>query len=452
MTLTRPSSTGLVSRTRPLTDAGDLLGALDPGGFAWLHEGSGLATAGVAARIPVGPGPDRIATAAAEAVRVLGDVEVDDPLRLPGTGPLAVGAIPFGEGAAGELVVPALVVGRTAQGRAWVTETGPALDTGGGEPVPPPGGPMRLALGNGEGRRAWKEAVVQALAEIAQGPLVKVVLARELVVDADRPFRRAAVLDALRATHPSSFTYAVGGFVGASPELLVRRRGGRVLSRPMAGTVRRGTTPADDERLVDSLLASPKEAEEHALVVGAVRAALETVCRDVMAAARPEAVRLSSVTHLATSVAAHLDGDGEGRPAGPERSGRPAWPERSGRPAWPERSGRPAWPERSGRPSALALAGLLHPTPAVAGLPLADALAAITRLESFERGLYAGPVGWVDARGDGDWAVALRCASLDGSQARLAAGAGIVADSDPDDEWAETEAKLEPMLAALQAG
>jgi menaquinone-specific isochorismate synthase len=185
----------------------------------------------------------------------------------------------------------------------------------------------------------------------------------------------------------------------------------------MAGTVRRGTTPADDERLVDSLLSSPKEAEEHGLVVGAVRAALETVCRDVITAARPEAVRLSSVTHLATSVAGHLDGGGA-----------------------------------AGMPSALDLAALLHPTPAVAGLPVADALAAIDRLESFERGLYAGPVGWVDARGDGDWAVALRCASLDGSRARLAAGAGIVADSEPDDEWAETEAKLEPMLAALQAG
>jgi len=191
----------------------------------------------------------------------------------------------------------------------------------------------------------------------------------------------------------------------------------------MAGTTRRGTTPADDERLVAALVSSPKEAEEHALVVGAVRAALETVCREVVAGARPEAVRLSSVTHLATTVAGHLDG---------VRA--------------------PQAPGGVARPSALALAGLLHPTPAVAGLPLAEALDAIARLESFDRGLYAGPVGWVDSRGDGDWAVALRCASLDGTRARLAAGAGIVADSEPGDEWAETEAKLEPMLAALQAG
>ncbi len=418
MTLTRTSSTGLVSRTRPLPDAGDVLDALGAGGFAWLHDGAGLATAGIAARIAVGPGAHRFTDTAAVVEELLGGADVDDPLRLPGTGPIAVGAIPFAEGEAGELVVPAQVVGRTASGRAWITETGPALADDRGEQLPPAGGgPIRLDRGNGEARRAWTDAVEQALTEIARGPLAKVVLARELVVAADRPFRRQAVLDALRSDHRSSFTYAAGGFVGASPELLVRRRGGRVLSRPMAGTVRRGATQAEDERLVAALVASPKEAEEHALVVGAVRTALEAVCREVVTDAGPEAVRLSSVTHLATSVAGHLDHcDGGG------------------------------WP------SALTLAGLLHPTPAVAGLPLADALAAIARLESFGRGLYAGPVGWVDSRGDGEWAVALRCASLDGSHARLAAGAGIVADSDPDDEWAETEAKLEPMLAALAAG
>jgi menaquinone-specific isochorismate synthase len=432
VTLTRASSTGLVSRTRPLPDTGlrgpnampgDVLDVLGRGGFAWLHDGAGLATAGVAARIPVGLGPERFEAAAAAVAEVLAGADIDDPLRLPGTGPLAVGAIPFADDVAGELVVPALVVGHTAKGRAWITETGPALAHDGPDDVedivPWAAAPVRLtAADGGAGRRAWTDAVGEALAEIARGPLAKVVLARELVVDADRPFRRRAILDALRSDHPSSFTYAAGGFVGASPELLVRRRGGRVLSRPMAGTARRGATPVDDERLVAALVSSPKEAEEHALVVGAVRAALETVCRDVMAAAQPEAVRLSSVTHLATSVAGRLEQDGR----------------------------------VAGRPSALTLAGLLHPTPAVAGLPLADALAAIARLESFERGLYAGPVGWVDARGDGDWAVALRCASLDGSRARLAAGAGIVADSEPDDEWAETAAKLEPMLAALQAG
>ncbi|MFN2606775.1 MAG: isochorismate synthase MenF, partial [Acidimicrobiales bacterium] len=346
----------------------------------------------------------------------------DDPLRLPGTGPLALGAIPFHDSVAGELVVPALVVGRTPGGRAWVTRTGPALDGDGAHRTfgdrGPVGravagadvGPTRLAVGTEEGRDEWTAAVRSALARIAAGPLAKVVLAREVVAQGDRPFRRRAVLCRLRAADPSAFTYAVGGFVGASPELLVRRRDSRVVSRPMAGTAPRGTSRVQDDRLVSDLMASAKEAEEHALVVGAVRAALAPVCRELVADARPDAVRLPTVTHLATTVAGHL--------AAPP-------------------------------PSALALAGLLHPTPAVAGLPRAEALAAIAELESFDRDRYAGPVGWVDARGDGDWAVALRCARLEGARARLAAGAGIVADSDPDAEWAETEAKLAPMLAAL---
>jgi menaquinone-specific isochorismate synthase len=275
-----------------------------------------------------------------------------------------------------------------------------------------------------------------------------------VVVAADAPFDPRTVLDRLRRSHPSSFGYAVDGFVGASPELLVRRRGARVLSRPMAGTAARGSTPADDERLVAALLSSPKEAEEHALVVGAVRAALEPVCREVVAGARPEAVRLATVTHLATTVAGHLrpgpagpgGGAAEEAVSGPAGPGGGAAEEAVAGPAGPGGGGAGG---AGGAPSALAIAGLLHPTPAVAGLPQAHALAAIEELESFDRGLYAGPVGWVDARGDGDWAVALRCAYLEGRRARLAAGAGIVADSDPEAEWAETQAKLEPMLAAL---
>ncbi|HEX2023313.1 MAG TPA: isochorismate synthase [Acidimicrobiales bacterium] len=411
MTLTRPSSEGMVSRTRPLADAPDLLAALGHDGFAWLHDGGGLATSGVAARIRVGPGPDRFSAAADEVAELLAAVDVDDPLRAPGTGPVAVGALPFHAGAEAELVVPAVVVGCTPQGRAWVTETAADDDfraTDSGRSTPP--GRVSAAIDAGASREAWTTAVRGALERIAAGPLAKVVLAREVVVESDAPFDRQRVLHHLRSTHPSSFTYAAGGFVGASPELLVRRRGGRVVSRPMAGTAPRGITTADDERLAAGLASSAKEAEEHALVVEAVRAALEPVCREVMAEAGPELVRLSTLTHLATTVAGHL--------ADPA-------------------------------PSALALAGILHPTPAVGGIPRAEALAAIAELESFDRGLYAGPVGWVDGRGDGDWAVALRCADLAGTRARLVAGAGIVAESDPDAEWAETEAKLGPMLGAL---
>lgn len=413
MTVTRPLPAALVSRTRPLPDTGELLEALGPGGMAWLHEGGGVVTAGVAARIPVPPGPDRFAVAGRTVATLLAGVDDDDPLRMPGTGPLAMGAIPFSDRVAGELVVPAVVVGRTPQGGGWVTLTGPGDEGLPGEDGGGVQGPTRLTIDDGGGRQEWMGAVRRALARIAAGPLAKVVLAREVVVEGDRPFDRRLVLDRLRAADPGNFVYAVGHFVGASPELLLRRRGATVMSQPMAGSAPRGATAADDDRLVSELATSAKEAEEHALVVGAVRAALEPVCREVVAGSRPEAVRLATVTHLATTVGGRLH-----EPA----------------------------------PSALALAGLLHPTPAVAGLPRAEALAAIADLESFDRGLYAGPVGWVDGRGDGDWAVALRCARLDGRRAHLVAGAGIVADSDPGAEWLETEAKLEPMLRALLAG
>jgi menaquinone-specific isochorismate synthase len=417
---TEASPAGLVSTTSPLPDVPDLLGALDDSGFLWLHEATGLVAAGVAARINVGTGPGRLADAAAAVSRLLADITVDDPLRQPGTGPLAVGALPFADGTPGELVVPAVVVGRTASGRAWTTVTrtadavpadrgrlGTAHRQAGRAPLP-----ERLAVDSGS-RDAWTAAVRGALARITRGEVRKVVLAREVLAEADRPFERAAVLDRLRRVQPSSLTYAVGDFVGASPELLVRRRGARVVSRPMAGTVPRGTTPADDQRLTAALTASPKDGEEHAVVVDAVRRALAPVCRELVSDARPSVTRLATVSHLATTVAGRL---------------------------------------RLPAPSALALAGLLHPTPAVAGDPQAEALAAIEELEDIDRGLYAGPVGWVDARGDGDWAVALRCAHLQGNRARLAAGAGIVADSDPGAEWAETEAKLDGMLRALTAG
>ena len=262
------------------------------------------------------------------------------------------------------------------------------------------------------GRAEWTDSVRRILTAINTGDVRKVVLARQLVVESGVPFDRRCVLDRLRRSHPSCFTYAAGSFVGASPELLVRRRGDEVASCPMAGTVRRGVTSDEDDALTTGLRRSIKEAEEHRLLVDAVVAALAPVCVGPPEAGEPDVVRFPTVSHLATRVRGVLR-----RPA----------------------------------PSALALAGLLHPTPAVGGLPRAAALATIADLEGFDRGLYAGPVGWVDAAGDGEWAVALRGAQLDGPRARLVAGAGIVAGSDPEAEWAETEAKLRPMLAAFGA-
>jgi menaquinone-specific isochorismate synthase len=384
--------TGLLSSTWVLDEAVDPLSALGPGGFAWFADGFGLATSGVAARV-----------AAADAGAMLGDIESDDPLGGPGTGPLVVGALGFD--GTGELIVPARIVGRTADGVSWVTEIGPADEGAEGWVSAPPSRPAE------SDRRAWTSAVQEALARIGEGRLSKVVLARQVTVDVHRPLDIAAVVDRLRHEQPSCFTYAAGPFVGASPELLVRRHGDVVVSRPMAGTVAQEGTPVDD-RLVAEMAASAKELSEHRLVVEDVRAKLHAMSGDPQVAG-PDVVRLSTVAHLATTLRCRL---------------------------------------RDSSVSALEIAALLHPTPAIAGVPTAAALATIAELEPFDRGLYAGPVGWVDMRGDGDWAIALRGATIDGSCARLVAGAGIVAASDPDAEWDETEAKLAAMRSALTDG
>ena len=434
----------LISRTRVLApgEVQDLLDVIGPDGFAWMRAGAGFVTAGVAARLPVNGGPGRFAQAADLVAEALQSITIDGPCPSggtgPGAGPIAVGALPFDDRSAGSLVVPALVVMRRADGSGWLTTIGPGerrpeLDPErfayryGTQTAPGPSAAPAHRSQNGHpvpaleagiagrevpGRAVWTESVRRILATIDSGKVRKVVLARQLVVDGRGPFDRRVILDRLRRSHPSCFTYATGSFVGASPELLVRRQGNEVASCPMAGTARRGGTPDEDEALVAGLRRSVKEAEEHRLLVEAVVSALAPVCAEPPTAGEPDVVRFPTVSHLATRVSGLL---------------------------------------REPAPSALALAGLLHPTPAVGGLPRAEALAAIAALEGFDRGLYAGPVGWVDAHGDGEWAVALRGAQLDGSRARLIAGAGIVAGSDPDAEWAETEAKLRPMLAAVNA-
>ncbi|HVL05284.1 MAG TPA: isochorismate synthase [Acidimicrobiales bacterium] len=385
------TTTGLCSRTWVLDAGIDPLTALGPGGFAWFAEGFGLATSGVAARVGV-----------ADAADVLAEIAGDDTLTEPGTGPLAVGAL--GWDGHGQLVIPARIAGRTAGGLSWVTEVGPADDDAEGWPA------TRLrARGNGA-RAAWISAVEEALARIGAGRLAKVVLAREVTVDLRRPLDVATVVGKLRREQPSCFTYAAGPYVGASPELLARRRGLDVVSRPMAGTVAQGSSAAADRRLVQAMAESAKEQNEHRLVVDDVRAKLSLISDHAPEGRGPEVVRLPTVAHLATTVGCRL---------------------------------------RDPATSALDVAALLHPTPAVAGVPGSAAMAAIAELEGFDRGLYAGPVGWVDARGDGDFAVALRSATLDGTRARLVAGAGIVAGSDPAAEWDETEAKLAAMRSAL---
>jgi menaquinone-specific isochorismate synthase len=259
---------------------------------------------------------------------------------------------------------------------------------------------------------SWRSAVERAVTRLQAGELDKVVLARALDVEADRAVDPRALAARLAERFPSCFTYICDGLVGASPELLVRRIGRHAESLVLAGTVRRGSTAEEDGELERALAASVKDAHEHRLAVESVLDVLADVAAEVATDSRPQLLRLANVTHLAT----HLE----------------AW-----LPA-------PA-------PTALALATQLHPTAAVGGTPRSSALDLIRDLEPSSRGRYAGPVGWVDAAGDGEFAIALRCAQLDGRRARLWAGAGIVAESDPDAEVAETAAKLDAVLSALLA-
>jgi salicylate biosynthesis isochorismate synthase len=259
----------------------------------------------------------------------------------------------------------------------------------------------------------YEEAVARAVQRIRSGQLEKLVLAREVEVHAPSEHNPAAVYAVLREAFGSCYVFAVGRgdatFVAASPELLVRREGQRASTVALAGSTRRSADPAVDDHLGEQLLGSEKDREENAIVVRRIARVLAPRSLWVTAAPEPVLVRVANIQHLARPLRAQL-----------------------------------AEPI-----SALELAGLLHPTPAVGGEPRAAALELIPALEGMDRGWYAGPVGWVDAAGDGEFCVALRCALLRGRLARCHAGSGIVADSDPAAELAETEVKLEALLPVL---
>jgi menaquinone-specific isochorismate synthase len=381
-----PTRRALVARTERVDALERLTDALGTGGIAWLAGATGFTTAGVAAIVE----PE-------QAVETLRAIEHDAGGAPPTVGPRAVAALPFA--GRGRMVVPARVVARDADGRVWRTTVEPAAPAPPLHLTPAATAPSHFTIDQVTGYAGWEENVAAALALIEAGAAEKIVLAREVVVEANAPFDVRTLLEILHETQPGCVVYADGGFVGATPELLVRRTGSAVVARPMAGT---GLEATD-------LMQSEKDAREHRLVVDAVCGALAPACSDIEANG-PAPVALTDLTHLATTITARL---------------------------------------RDPDTSAIDLALALHPTPAVAGTPRAAALAAIQRLEPTPRDLYAGPFGWVDARGDGEFVVALRGAQIEANRARLHAGAGIVAGSDPAAEWAETRAKLEPMLRAL---
>ena len=384
----------------------DLLAFAGDDGVLFEHEGAGLAGRGVALRLDP-----------ATAVEALAAIATEDEVGLPGCGPVALGALPFRRSAAGSLVLPRAVAGRAADGTAWRTtissDDGEDGEAGGAAAAPAPARrhpPDDFRLTAERPHDDWRRVIAEAVAVVRAGRLHKVVLARSVTVEANRPVLPVDVVGRLRALYPSCMLFSIEGFVGASPELLVSRRGGQVRSQPMAGTIPRSGDPTVDARLAAGLLSSDKDRTEHALVVEAVAATLGPHCDWLDVPDEPSIIPLRNVSHLGTLLAGRLS---------------------------------------PGAPSVLGLATLLHPTPAVAGTPTDEALAYIDEAEGLDRGRYAGPVGWVDRHGDGQFAVGVRSAELSGRRARLFAGVGVVADSEPEAELAETQLKLQALLAAV---
>jgi menaquinone-specific isochorismate synthase len=401
----------VIARTVPVDlPSPDLVAMAGEDGFLFSRDGKGFAARGVALRIDV---PGGVADAAEVVAEALSSFEVVDEVgstgNQPGTGPIALGALPFDPEAPCSLVVPEVLVGVGENGRAWLTTVGTRASLEALAPAAAAWSPDGFELASGQAHDEWCSMIAGAVDTVRRGELEKVVLAREVLVRCNRPIVRTAVLSRLRALYPSCMLFKMGGFLGASPELLVSRMGRSVRSHPLAGTIPHSGDPAVDARMAAGLLASAKERHEHRVVVDAVAESPAEVCSSLHVPEGPSIVPLRNVSHLGTQVTGTLAGDTD----------------------------------------ALSLVARLHPTPAVGGVPTKEALAYIAKAEPFDRGLYAGPVGWTDARGDGEWAVGIRSATVEGDRARLVAGVGIVADSVPEQELAETQLKLQALLAAV---
>lgn len=400
----------LVARTRRIDADVDLLAVAGTSGIVFEKGADGLAGRGEALRIEI---PRLDAEQLARVQSTLAAVEVDDEVDRPGTGAVAFATLPFDPDAAAAFVVPEVVVGRSADGTRWRTTIGAGAGRPDPELVPDPVDeprPTRFEVSAVQDVDAWMATVADATKRIDAGDFDKVVLAREVRVTADVELPRLALLQRLRRTFPGCFTFAVGNLVGASPELLVSRAGDTVRAHPMAGTIPRGGDPTTDARMAATLLASAKDRGEHQITIDMVWETLLPFSSYVDSEPEPSIVAVANVQHLATLV--------EGRLSHP-----------------------PA--------SVLELVAALHPTPAVAGWPVRPALEYIAAHEGIDRDRYAGPVGWVDGAGNGTWAVGIRSAIVEGTTARLFAGVGVVADSDPAAELAETEAKFQAVLSAI---
>jgi len=368
-------------------------------GYLFVRSGVGYAAQGVATHL-----------AFSDVQKTLSGIQHLNHTNLD-VAPIAMGILPFDRNSTGEFFIPQQLVGKDEQGHCWLTTIDDA-STDIEISQPPTAQSNTFSVRPLTTIENYLQAVASARDAVREGKITKAVIAREIVVEASQPIDVHAVLHRLRSTFGNSYRYSINGFIGASPELLIEVTGQTIRSYPLAGTTPRTGDPMTDEELARKLISSMKDQVEHRVVIDVIHDMLLPYCSYLDWEPEPSIIQVANVQHLGTLIEGHLSQD---------------------------------------HPPLLELARMLCPTPALGGHPRTEALEIIDQLEGFDRKNYGGAVGWVDANGNGTWAVAIRCAELsqDRKTARIIAGGGIVAASDPASELAETQAKFQAMLSAI---
>ena len=382
----------------------------DDAPLSWVRGGDGLVGWGSYAKTAVS-GANRFADARKWWHQQLEKFAISDSVHLSGTGPVLFASFSFDPDEESVLVIPKIVVGMR-NGSSWITWIGdqpqPAL-----QEEKEMLADAEFNWGDGSLSPAeWQLRVAKAIDEIEKTELEKVVLARDLIVNSHRPIDVRKILRNLGSEYPSTWIFAVDGLVGATPELLLRLSRGMVTSRVLAGTISKTGDDEKDLALAASLARSSKDLEEHEYAVRSVADALDPFCTSTNVPDSPFVLHLANVMHLATDVTGALI-------------------------------------ESKKSVDAFTILEKLHPSAAVCGTPTNIAAQVIKRIEGMSRGRYAGPVGWLDARGDGELGIALRCGQIKENEIQIYAGCGIVAGSNPEKELTESNAKFAPMRSAL---
>lgn len=431
----QPLAPVLTSITFEYLDAPETLVAdsLRHRSMVWTRNGHGLVGFGTAARLHT-HGEERFARARAWFAQVVEQAQIVDPISRPGSGLVSFGSFAFSFTSVFEsrMVIPQLVIGRDEE-KSWITVTGSAKELEGltyqqalaraeaamADASAPKSAPGRIELTSGQlTAGSYLQAVDQALSRFEERGISKLVLARDVLAHSSTSIDLAGVMAALTERYGNCWTYSVDGLVGATPEMLVRVTDGLAEARVLAGTLDRAAAGAQEPSFAQrNLFEDPKQRNEHQLAIDSLTDSLNPISHGMNAPEEPFILELPNVWHLASDVRAQLRADTAGV-----------------------------------LPTALDVAEIFHPTAAVCGTPTKKAGVLLRELEGLDRGPYAGPVGWVDSRGDGEFGIALRGGILEDEKLmRLYAGCGIVPGSVPEDELAESWAKMRPMRQALGA-